>query len=311
MSDMDAGTHVVELAGLTKRFGQTQALDDVHLQISAGEIFGYLGPNGAGKTTTIRLLMGLLQPTRGTAMVLGHDSWRDAAAVHRLCGYVPGEPALYAKLTGLEHVEYLSALRHVPCQAAAADLAKRFDLDLTRPARVLSKGNRQKLAIVLALMHTPRLLVLDEPTTGLDPFAQEEFLTLIRDHAAAGGTVLLSSHVLAEVQRTASRVGIVRAGRLIAVERLDQLRAKSMHHVTARLAAPVDPREFSAIDGVRSVEVDRDVLRLRAPQDALDRVVKTLAAHELVDLECAEADLEETFRTFYGVTDDDAARHQP
>ena len=306
-----ADVPVVRLAGLTKYFGATRALDDVHLQIAGGEVFGYLGPNGAGKTTTIRLLMGLLRPTRGSATVLGQDVWRAAVAVHRVSGYVPGEPALYARLTGAEHVEYVGALRRVPCAPRGADLAKRLDLDLSRQARVLSKGNRQKLAVVLALMHSPRLLVLDEPTTGLDPFAQEEFLTLVREHTAAGGTVLLSSHVLAEVQRIADRVGIVRAGRLIAVERLDELRAKSMHHVFARLAGRTDAAEFTAVPGVRDVDVTGNELHLRAPQNALDAVVKRLAAHDLVDLECAEADLEETFRTFYGASDDDAARHHP
>lgn len=309
MTAVGAQAPVVRLAGLTKHFGATRALDDVHLTIEAGEVFGYLGPNGAGKTTTIRLLMGLLRPTAGTAAVLGHDVWRDAVAVHGITGYVPGDPALYAKLTGAEHVDYLGALRRRPCESRAAELAKRLDVDLSRQARVLSKGNRQKLAILLALMHAPQLLVLDEPTAGLDPFAQEEFLTLVREHAAGGGTVLLSSHVLAEVQRIADRVGIVRAGRLVAVERLDEMRAKSMHHVNARFAGPVDPAEFEAVSGVRDVSVDGVELRCRAPQDSLDALVKRLAAHELIDLECAEADLEETFRTFYGADDDDAARH--
>ena len=212
------------------------------------------------------------------------------------------------RLTGAEHVAYVSGLRRLPCEPRAAELAKRFDLDLHRQARVLSKGNRQKLAILLALMHDPHLLVLDEPTVGLDPFAQEEFITLVREHADAGGSVLLSSHVLAEVQRVADRVGIVRAGRLIAVERLDELRAKSMHHVSARLGDHAEAAEFTAIDGVRDVEVSDGEVRCRAPQDALDALVKRLATHRLLDLECAEADLEETFRTFYGVDDDDAAR---
>ena len=311
MSEGEQDLAVVRLAGLTKHFAGTRAVEDVHLRIDAGEVLGYLGPNGAGKSTTIRLLMGLLRPTRGSASVLGHDTWREAVDVARVTGYVPGEPALYAKLTGAEHVEYLGSLRRRPCRAVSADLAKRLDLDMRRQARVLSRGNRQKLAIVLALMHEPRLLVLDEPTTGLDPFAQEEFLALVREHTAGGGTVLLSSHVLAEVQRVADRVAIVRAGRLVAVERLDELRAKSMHHVSARLAEPADAAEFAAISGVRDVAVAGVDVRLRAPQDALDAVVKRLAGHAVVDLECAEADLEETFRTFYGAGDDDAARHQP
>jgi ABC-2 type transport system ATP-binding protein len=298
---------VVRVCALTKVYGRTTALRDVSLTIGAGEVFGYLGPNGAGKTTTIRLLMGLLRPTSGSATVLGHDVWSDSVEVHRRTGYVPGEPVLYDRLTGRQHVEYFSHLRGQHDTKRARLVSQRLDLDLDRPARALSKGNRQKLAIVLAVMSAPSLLILDEPTSGLDPFAQEEVLTLLREHTAEGGTVLLSSHVLAEVQRIADRVGILRAGSLIAVERLGELRAKSMHHVAARLADDVTVDEFTAISGLRDLVVADGSVACRAPQTALDALVKQLSRHRIIDLECAEAELEETFLAYYGAEVDHAA----
>jgi ABC-2 type transport system ATP-binding protein len=304
----DVGTdEVVRLCALTKIYGRTTALRDVTLTIRAGEVFGYLGPNGAGKTTTIRLLMGLLRPTSGSAQVLGHDAWSDSVDVRRHTGYLPGEAILYDRLTGRQHVEYFTYLRGERDTKRALLLAQRLDLDLERPARALSKGNRQKLAVVLALMSAPTLLVLDEPTSGLDPFAQEEVLTLLREHTAQGGTVLLSSHILAEVQRIADRVGILRAGSLIAVERLDDLRGKSMHHVTARLADEIAAEEFSAISGLRDLVVAEGAVTCRAPQSALDALVKLLGRHRIIDLECAEAELEETFLAYYGEESQHAA----
>ncbi|UUL75774.1 ABC transporter ATP-binding protein [Pseudarthrobacter sp. Fe7] len=181
---------VVRLAGLTKRFGRNTALDDVTLTIGPGEVFGYLGPNGAGKTTTIRLLMGMLRPTSGTASVLGLDAWGQSREVHRRVGYVPGEPALYDRLTGHQHAAYCAHLRHRDDGQRAAEVAARLDLDLGKPARTLSRGNRQKLAVVLAVMSRPRLLVLDEPTSGIDPLVQQVFHSILREHTADGGSAL-------------------------------------------------------------------------------------------------------------------------
>ena len=298
------------LDGLTKAYGRTMALRDVNLSIDPGEVFGYLGPNGAGKTTTIRLLMGLLRPTSGTARILGHDVWRDSVEVRRRTGYVSGEPALYDRLTGRQHVAYFASLRGDTDVKRAVLLADRLDLDLDRHARALSKGNRQKLAVVLGMMSAPRVLILDEPTSGLDPFAQEEFLALLREHTGTGGTVLLSSHVLTEVQRIADRVGILREGRLAAVERLDDLRGKSMHRITARIADAAAVAEFAGMPDVRDANLADGVLTCRAPQSALDGLIKQLARHRIVDLECAEAELEETFLTYYGPEVQHAAQHR-
>ncbi|KQX63678.1 ABC transporter ATP-binding protein [Angustibacter sp. Root456] len=290
---------VIRTVGLTKAYGRTLALRDLDLSVEAGEVFGYLGPNGAGKTTTLRLLMGLLRPTSGHAEVLGLDAWRDSVRVHRDVGYLSGEPAFYRRMTGVQHLEYVAHLHGDGDTARGRALSARLDLDLTRQATALSKGNRQKLAVVLALMNKPRLLLLDEPTSGLDPLVQQEFQAMLREHTDAGGSVLLSSHVLGEVQRLADRIGVVRAGRLIAVERLESLRAKSLHHVSATFADRADAAEFSGLPGVRDLHVADGTLTCSAPQSSLDELIKQVSRHAVVDFECAEAELEETFLTYY------------
>jgi ABC-2 type transport system ATP-binding protein len=295
------------MVGLSKSFGSAVALRDVNLTIGRGEVFGYLGPNGAGKTTTLRLLMGMLRPTAGRATVVGLDAWRDAVAVHRRVGYLPGEPALYDRLTGRQHVSYFGHLRRDPTGKQALLLADRLDLDLDRPARELSKGNRQKLALVLAMMSGPELLVLDEPSSGLDPIVQHEFHELLRDQTGAGGSVLLSSHVLGEVQRVADRIGVVREGRLIAVERMTDLRTKSLHHVGARFGDDVDAAEFAVVPGIRDLQVTQRAMSCSAPQSALDGLLRQITRHPVVDLDCAEAELEETFLAYYGTGEHDAA----
>jgi ABC-2 type transport system ATP-binding protein len=298
---------VVRLSGLSKRYGSHPALADVDLEIAEGEVFGYLGPNGAGKTTTIRILVGLLRPTAGRAEVFGLDAWSDAVAVHGRTGYVPGEPGLWERLTGEATIAYLARLRDDLEQVARARvLAERLDLDLDRRVGALSKGNKQKLVIVQAFMSEPDLVVLDEPTTGLDPLMQQEFHAMVRETTARGGTVLLSSHLLDDVQRTADRVGIIRAGRLVAVERLEDLRAKAVHRVAARLDGPFDPAAFAAIPGIRDITVDHGSVELRVPAGALDATVKTLARCRIVDVEISETDLEEMFLAYYGASADAA-----
>ena len=298
---------VVRTEGLSKSYGRTLALHDVDLTIARGEVFGYLGPNGAGKTTTLRLLMGMIRPSAGRAEVLGLDAWRESVAVHRQVGYLPGEPVLYGRMTGRQHAEYFNNLRGTRGDGRCAALATRLDLDLDRPARALSKGNRQKLAVVLALMSDPELLVLDEPSSGLDPIVQQVFYAIVADHTRAGGSVLLSSHVLAEVQRVSDRIGVLRAGRLIAVERLDELRGKSLHHVNAQFAEPVSPTDFASVPGVRDLRITDHSMSCNAPQSALDQLLRQVTTHPVVDFECAEAELEETFLAYYGAGDNGAA----
>jgi ABC-2 type transport system ATP-binding protein len=289
----------VRIDGLTKDYGRRRALDDVSLTVGRGEVFGYLGPNGAGKTTTLRLLLGLLRPTGGTAQLFGIDSWSGTPDVRARIGYVAGDVALYDRMTGTELLRYLAYLRGGVAMSYVNTLAERLDVELNRPIRTLSKGNRQKVAIVQALMARPELLVLDEPTSGLDPLVQQQVHELLRGHVDAGGAVLLSSHVLSEVQRTADRVGMLRGGRLVAVERLDELRAKSLHHVEVRFAGPVDRAEFR-IDGVRDVRVTGETMQCAAVQTALNALLQAITRHDVVDLSCEEASLEDTFMAYYG-----------
>lgn len=297
----------IATAGLSKSYGRQPALVDVDLNVDTGEIFGYLGPNGAGKSTTLRILMGMLRPTSGSATVLGFDCWSSAPRVHSRVGYVPGELALYERMTGFDHVAYFSQVGAGRGGLRAADIAERLDIDLGKPVRVMSRGNRQKLGLVLALMASPELLILDEPTTGLDPLMQREFDAILREHTGAGGTVLLSSHLLSEVQQVADRIGVLREGRLIAVAKLHALRQKSLHHLVVEFDRPVRADLFRDVAGVRDLVVDGETLRCNAPEQALNELVHRIAQFTVVDLECAEADLEETFMTYYGTEPGDVS----
>jgi len=214
----------IRTSALTKDYGAGRGLFDLDLQVSPQEVFGYLGPNGSGKTTTIRLLMGMIRPTRGSAYIFGLDCIRDSAEVKRRVGYLPGDVPQFGSLRGGEIVAYLGGMRGGVDQRYVRTIAERFDLDLNHRFREYSSGNKQKLAIVLAFMHKPDLLILDEPTSGLDPLNQQEFYELLREVQKGGATVFLSSHVLSEVEHVCDRVGIVRSGRLVKVAELDELR---------------------------------------------------------------------------------------
>jgi beta-exotoxin I transport system ATP-binding protein len=295
----------IETARLSKTYGGTvQALVDLDLRVERGEVFGYLGPNGAGKSTTIRLLLDLIHPTSGRAAVFGLDTRADGVAARRLVGYLPGDLRLADRLTAREQLESLGRLRGHVDEALRDELCERFGVGLDRPIRQLSKGNRQKVGLVQAFMHRPELVVLDEPTGGLDPLLQNEVRSLMRETAADGRTVFLSSHSLDEVQHTAERVGIIRSGRLVDVDAVESLRERSLRHVTITFAAPADPSAFAAIEGVRVVSSDGAVVRLSAPESAMDALVKAVAKHEIVDLVAEPADLEEIFLELYHEVDD-------
>lgn len=292
-------TDVVRLNGLTKDYGHHRALDGIDLTISRGEVFGYLGPNGAGKTTTLRLLMGLLRPTAGGASVFGLDAWRERDEVHAHVGYLPGDPGWYDRMTGEDTLRYFAELRGRANDRQRFALSERLDLDLSRRVRTLSRGNRQKLGIVQAFMSDPELLILDEPTTGLDPIVQREVHRLLREATERGATVLLSSHVLAEVQQVADRVGIIRNGRLVTIERLEELRAKALHRMEARLLPPIDRSLFDAVPDLLELAIGDDVVRCAVAERSLDALVKALSRCSVIDLAISEPDLEEMFLTFY------------
>ncbi|TDC44146.1 ABC transporter ATP-binding protein [Micromonospora sp. KC213] len=283
---------------LTKFYGQRRGIESLTLQVGAGEVLGFLGPNGAGKTTTIRLLLDFLRPTDGSATVLGLDPRRDKAALHRQIGYLPGELSFPGRETAGDLLRFFGAARGGVAWSQVTGLAERLDLDLSRPVRTMSKGNKQKVGLVQAFMHRPALLILDEPTSGLDPLMQQEFLAMVRDARDAGQTVFMSSHVLAEVQHTADRVAIIRDGRLVAVERVESLGKRAIRSVEIHFNDPVDPAEFDVLPGVSEVTVSGPVLRCTV-SGRLDPLIKVAARHEIVDMLSAEPDLEETFLSFY------------
>ena len=287
--------------GLTKRYrsGDVVALDSLDLEVSQGEAFGFIGPNGAGKTTAIRLLMGMLRPTAGRGSVLGLDCQRQGTELRRRVGYLPGDLRLDQRLTARQSLTWFARLRGEREMTRAWELAERFDLPLDRPARELSKGNRQKVGLVQAFQHRPEVVILDEPTSGLDPILQQRFQELVVEMRDDGGTLFISSHVLSELEQTADRVAMLREGRLLAVENIEELRGAAPHRMTIRFASPVPADLFDGIAGVSGVEIDGSLVRLlaKAPMDA---AVKAAARHEIVDLHSTEPDLEELFLGMYG-----------
>ena len=295
---------VVETDRLTKRYRGGRGIEDVSMRVERGEVFGFLGPNGAGKTTTIRTLLDLLHPTRGSARVFGMDTRQDGLAIRARLRNLPGEFAYDDRLTGREVLAEAAALRGMRGLGRAAELADRLQADLGRRLRELSRGNREKVGIIQALFHEPELLVLDEPTAGLDPFMQRELLGLLDEERARGVTVFLSSHDLDEVQRVCDRVAMVREGRLIAVEDVGRMRERSHHQVRVRFGAPVHPEDLAAVAGVEGLRADGDAWRFRVRGD-IDPVVKAIARRPVLDLEVTHPTLEELFMGYY------AAREGP
>ena len=292
----------IRTAGLTKFYSKVPGIVDLDLEVAAGEIFGFLGPNGAGKTTTLRLLLDLLRPTRGGAQVLGLDTRRDGRELRRQVGYVPGELALYPRLTGEENLRFFAALRGGVDWAWVRELARRFDADLSRRVRGLSTGNKRKVALIQAFMHRPALLILDEPTAGLDPLMQHAFYALLRESREAGQTVLLSSHLLPEVQEVCGRAAFVRGGRLIAVEDMGAPGTRAVHAielVVGRDEGGAAAEALAALPGVSGVSFDGGTVRCRAA-GSMDPVVKLLARFDVTAMRSAEPDLDDLFMSFYG-----------
>jgi beta-exotoxin I transport system ATP-binding protein len=290
----------IALDGVTKLYGrkQSRGILEVRLEVERGECFGFLGPNGAGKSTTIRLILDLIRPTSGRVTVLGLDSRRQSVEIRRRLGYLPGELALYEQLTPLELLEFLGHLRGRFDRAHVLALADRLGLELGRPIRALSRGNKQKVGLVQAFAGNPELLVLDEPTSGLDPLVQQTFHAMVRETVEEGRTVFLSSHVLSEVQHVADRVGIIREGRIVAIEEVGALRGRSVHELEVRFAEPVPREALESVAGVRSVRLEGPVAHILV-EGPLDPLIKELARHVVVDLRSHEPDLEDVFLSYY------------
>jgi ABC-type multidrug transport system ATPase subunit len=292
-------TAVIHTERLTKTYGIHRGITEVDLDVEAGEIFGFLGPNGAGKTTTMRLLLDLIRPTSGRAEVFGIETTKDPVAIHRRVGYLPGEFDLYDRLTGADTITYFSNLRGGVDAGYVAELIERLDLDPSRRFKEYSKGNKQKVGLVVALQHRPDLLILDEPTAGLDPLIQQAFFEIVREAKADGRAVFLSSHIIAEVDRTCDRVAIIREGRLVQVDRIEAIRQLAFHHVELTFSRPVPAAVFTEIDGVSEVEVDGDVIRMRV-NGPIGKVIALAASHGLIDVISREPNLEDVFLAQYG-----------
>ena len=284
---------------LSKSYGgETLALDAIDLEVRHGEIFGFLGPNGAGKTTTIRLLLDILRPTSGSVTVLGLDPRADGVELRRRVGYLPGDFVVDGRQSPRDFLTYLGNLRGGVGAARIEELAERLELDLDSRIRSLSKGNRQKVGLVQAFMHSPELLILDEPTSGLDPIMAREFLAMVTEARQAGQSVFMSSHILSEVQAVADRAGIIRRGRLIAVDDVEVLRARALRRIQITFDHPVSTAEFESVAGLSDVVIDDSVLRGRL-QGRADELVKAAARHSVVDFVSEEPDLEELFFHYY------------
>jgi len=291
---------IIEVEGLTKSYGGKRGIIDVSFQVGEGEVFGFLGPNGAGKTTTIRVLMALLRADSGTARIAGLDSWDRSLEVKRLLGYVPGEPSLDPNLTGGQLLEYFANLRGGVDQAYLRTLIERLDLDTSRKFRQYSTGNKRKVVLIQAFMHRPRVLILDEPTSGLDPLNQQVFDGMVKEAREEGHTVFLSSHVLSEVEKTCTRVGIIREGHLVRIGDVAELKDIKRYEITISFAHPIPVDAFTKLDGVTDVETLRDGSAVRlAMQGAADAVIKAAAQYPVVSLTSYEPSLEDVFLRYY------------
>jgi ABC-2 type transport system ATP-binding protein len=291
-------TDAIRTDRLTKDYGAGRGLFDLDLVVHSGEVFGYLGPNGAGKTTTIRQLMGLAQPTSGSAKIFDLDTQTQAVEVKRHVGYVPGEAPQFGALRGRDVIAYLGAMAGGVDMAYVKELCERLQLDISRRFREYSSGNKKKLLLVIAFMHRPRLLILDEPTSGLDPLNQQEFYQMVREGRDAGSTFFLSSHVLSEVEHVCDRVGIIRAGRLVTVASLEDLHEIRMHRVEIEFGAEPPVDAIRRAEGVDSVEVEGNRVRC-VVRGSFEPLMAAIAGAHVVNLISHEPSLEDTFLEYY------------
>jgi ABC-2 type transport system ATP-binding protein len=303
---------VISVRGLVKDYGRVRALDGLDLEVERGEVYGFIGPNGAGKSTTIRVIMDLLRPTAGDVEVLGQPPARDGAALRARIGYVPGELAMTGRTSAGDYLRHLAALRGGRGRDRIAPLAERFGLDLSRPLRALSKGNKQKVGVIQAFMHQPELLVLDEPSSGLDPLLQQEFLTLVRESASNGSTVFMSSHVLREVESVADRVAIIRRGRTVDVDSVRGLRQRAGQRVSLTFAEPPDLEAFRALPAVHAPRLDGSTLHCLLHEEP-DALLKLASRSRVVAWSARDRDLEDLFMDVYrlgpdGLNDDHGGR---
>jgi ABC-2 type transport system ATP-binding protein len=289
----------LELINLSKYYGKHRGVIDLNISVNPGEIFGYLGPNGAGKSTTMRLLLDFIRPTSGSARIFGLDTQSESLAIRRHVGYLSTAPALYGNLTAQEFLRYCSNLKGGCDWSYVHNLTERLDCDMNRKIDTLSHGNKQKIAIVRAFMHRPALVILDEPTTGLDPLVQHEFENILRETVEDGNTVLLSSHILSEVEGLCDRVGIIREGQLVAVEQVADLKAKQVRELQITFGSDITEQLFEGIDGVTNILVDGRHLKCDIT-GSLDELIKRASELQVLDIVTQAPSLEDVFLAYYG-----------
>jgi ABC-2 type transport system ATP-binding protein len=295
----------ISLRNLTKFYGKQRGIEGLTFDVAPGEAFGFLGPNGAGKTTAIRVLLGLLRPTSGEALVLGAHAWSDYKVRSRV-GYLPGSLAVYTSMRVDAYLELMMRMREVDCSVAASRLCERLALDPSRRIHDLSKGNRQKVGVVQAFMHSPDVLILDEPTSGLDPLVQREFEELLREHRNRGAAVLLSSHVLSEVEHLAEQVAIIDRGRLVVVEHIRDLKARAVRTLDLEFSSPVDSQIFAQLPGVSDAESHGVTITCTMTGSEAD-VLRTALEHGLISVSSHEPSLEDIFLALIDGGEDHAA----
>jgi ABC-2 type transport system ATP-binding protein len=282
--------------GLTRLYSNGRGIREVHLQVAEGEIFGFLGPNGAGKTTLIRTVLGFLRPQAGRVSVFGIDAVGRSREVRRRVGYLPSDPSLYDFLTGRQHLDFVCAVRGTRRDGRIRMLADRLEVNLSARLRTLSRGNRQKVALLLAMAHDPDLLIFDEPTSGLDPLVQEQVVSLLREERSRGKTVFMSSHVLSEVEALCDRIAIIRDGRIVAVDSVEQMKKQRVKHIAVEFAD--DPPDLSGLPGVTGWQAEGRRVRFTLAGQ-LDPLLAALAGGSVLDLTVTDPPLEEVFRAFY------------
>ncbi len=290
---------VIRTERLSKNYGRRVGIADVDMEVFAGEVFGYLGPNGAGKTTTIRLFMDFLRADKGTAEIFGLDVRKGGMEIRRRVGYLPGDVHLYENLNGRDYLRFFAHLRAGIAWASIEELASRLSCPLSQPIHSLSQGNKRKIGLIRVFMHNPDLLILDEPTSGLDPIVQHEFYRLIHEARNRGQTVFFSSHNLPEVERICDRVAIIRQGRIVATESIENLKTRSLRNLEIRFGEEIDGRAFEAVAGLEITSLDKRSLKGRMKGE-MDTLLKTAARFKVNDFHSQEPDLEEIFLAYYG-----------
>jgi ABC-2 type transport system ATP-binding protein len=288
---------VIHTRNLTKFYGKIKGIEDVDITVNQGEIFGFLGPNGAGKTTTIRLLLNLITPTRGKAEIFGLDTQKDSLAIKSRTGYIPGDLRLYDSFTGKNFLEFISSLRTKE-PLMTQTLCERFNVTLDRRIKGYSKGMKQKIGIVQAFMHDPELVIMDEPTLGLDPLMQKEFYTFLKEEKQKGKTFFISSHILGEIEKVCDRVGIIKMGSIAAVENVENLKKKSGKLMEVTFATPVNEKDFN-IPEITSISIEDTTAYLKVMGN-MDTVIKHLSRFEITDLNSRELSIEDIFMHYYG-----------